>query len=96
MHLFDLFRRPSLRKLILRMETRIMAAIQDVNAALDALGTSLGTQLTAIQTEIQQLANAGGATGDQLQALVDRIATMKTGVDDTITQLASDDPPPAP
>jgi len=71
-----------------------MATIQDVNAALDELGTSLGTQLTAIQTEIQQLIDAGnGATGAELQAIVDRIGTLKTGVDETITSLGSDDPP---
>lgn len=89
------FWRPSLRSLILQMEKRIMAGITDVNAALDQLGTSLGTQLTAIQTEIQQLVDAGGgATPAQLQALVDRVGAMKTGVDDTISQLGSDDPPP--
>lgn len=71
-----------------------MATIQDVNAALDALGTSLGNQLTAIQLEIQQLIDAGsGATEAELQALVDRIATLKTGVDDTISSLGADDPP---
>lgn len=75
-----------------------MASITDVNAALDQLQTSLGEQLTAIQTEIQQLIDAGsGATPAQLQGLVDRIAQLNTGVTDTITQLTADDPaPPAP
>lgn len=84
--------------LIVQSEKRIMAGINEVNAALDQLGTSLGTQLTAIQTEIQQLIDAGGgATGDQLQAIVDRIGQFKAGVDQTISQLALDDPaPPAP
>jgi predicted PurR-regulated permease PerM len=73
---------------------QVMATIQEVNDALDALGTSLGNQLTAIQLEIQQLIDAGdGATEAELQALIDRIATLKTGVDDTITSLGADDPP---
>jgi hypothetical protein len=83
--------------LIINSEKHVMANINDVNAALDQLGTSLGSQLTAIQTEIQQLIDAGGgATGDQLQAIVDKIGQFKAGVDDTIAQLAADDTPAPP
>lgn len=86
-----------IKSLFLVAEKRVMAKIEDVNAALDQLGTSLSGQLTAIQTEIQQLVDAGaGATPAQLQAIVDRVNTLKTGVDDTIAQLAADDPAPPP
>lgn len=71
-----------------------MATIHDVNAALDTLGSSLDSQLTAIQTEIQQLADAGGADPAELQALADRIGSFNTAVQATITQLGADDPTP--
>jgi hypothetical protein len=84
--------------LIINTEKRTMAGISDINTALDQLGDSLSTQLTAIQTEIQQLVDAGGgATAEQLQAIVDRVSNIKVAVDATITQLAADDPaPPSP
>jgi hypothetical protein len=82
-----------IKALILAMEKRVMARITDVNAALDDLATSLGNQLTSIQTEIQQLVDAGGGSADQLQAIVDRIGTLKAGVDSTITALNADDNP---
>lgn len=86
----------AIEALIISSEKRTMAGLNDINTGLDALAASLSTQLTAIQTEISQLA-AGGADPVAVQAIVDRIGALKVGVDATITQLAADDPaPPAP
>ncbi len=77
---------------IQKLEEKMMSSIADVNAALDTLGQSLSDQLTAINTELEQLASAGGASPEQLSAIVDRINTFKTGVDKTILDLRADDP----
>ncbi len=76
-----------------------MAKTDDLTAAVADLQVALGDQMTAIDTEVKQLADAianSGLPADQqaaLQASIDNIAAAAANVRTSTANLAADDAP---
>jgi ABC-type transporter Mla subunit MlaD len=74
---------------ILEGQEKIMATLQELSDAVDAIGTgltNLGTSLTAEIARLDALIAAGGATAAQLQPIVDKLNAQKTAIDGLKTQ----------
>jgi hypothetical protein len=61
-------------------QRKIMAAIDDLNTALDTLTSDLSAKFADLTTEIQSLKNSGGATPDQLAALQTKVTALDATV----------------
>jgi hypothetical protein len=62
------------------LERKIMAAIDDLNTAIDKLQTDLGSKFAALTTEIEGLKSTGGATVDQLNSLLAKVQAADSSV----------------
>lgn len=75
---------------ILRNQEGEMATLADVNTAVDSLKTDVETALT----DLKDQANSGaGVTGDDLQAVIDKLNGLHTDVTDAISSVS---PAPTP
>lgn len=78
---------------ILRNQEDEMASLADVNTAVDGLKADMETALQ----DLKDQANSGaGVTGDDLQALIDRLNGLHTEVTDTLTAITPPAPAPSP
>ena len=79
-----------------RMENRILAAIDDLKAAVAGLGTSISAEITAATAAITaaQTANAGAVPAADAEAIVTQLNTLKATVDAETAALTAPAPEP--
>lgn len=69
---------------ILRNQEGEMATLADVNTAVDGLKTDMETALTELKAQAD---SGAGVSGDDLQALIDRLNGLHTEVTDTLSSV---------
>lgn len=84
--------------LLTKENTNLMAAIDDLKAAVAALNTSISAEIAAIAAAIAAAAagNAGSVAAADAEAIVTQLGTLKTTIDTETAKLAPVAPPPGP
>lgn len=78
---------------ILRNQEGEMATLADVNTAVDGLKADMETALTDLKNQAD---SGAGVSGDDLQALIDRLNGLHTEVTDTLSSVTPPSPAPSP
>lgn len=82
---------------IIEFQEYIMAAIDDLTAAVTAATASMGSALDAINALRQQLANDGnGVTDTQLEGLASQLSSSTDALNGVLTAAMAGTPPAAP
>lgn len=71
---------------VLEREHRIMASLDNLTAALDALGSDIATEATDVEAKLQELLDAIAAlsVGAITQAQIDDLTAKATAADDAV------------
>lgn len=85
--------RPATKADIDRMERRIMAALNDLQAAVLGLGTDLDSELAAIEAK---LSIPGGTSDADIEAVVASIGSLRLKVQAETSKLSGTTVTPAP